>query len=134
MLRHNLRAPVNAMMRGRMAREPIFDWAIRHGMYAYDAPDPFGYIQKLGDYRMTDIGPLLTQDVLILGASHDHFIPKRLYSAELDALPNARSLTYRLMTDQENAGAHCNIGNPKLVLDTVADWLNGLNRRDADRS
>ncbi len=73
------------------------------------------------------------RDVLILGASHDHFIPKRLYSAELDALSNVRSLTYRLMTDQENADAHCNIGNPKLVLDTVADWLNGLKRRDADR-
>ncbi len=131
MLRRNLRAPVNAMMRTRMAREPIFDWAIRHGMYAYDAPDPFGYIKKLNDYRMTDIGPMLTQDVLILGASHDHFIPRRLYSAELDALPNARSLTYRLMTDRENAGAHCNVGNPKLVLDTVADWLNGLDRRDS---
>gem|GEM_PF-6561825 len=38
------------------------DWAVRHGMYAYDAPDPFGYIKKLDDFKMTDIGPHLTQD------------------------------------------------------------------------
>lgn len=131
MLRHNVRGPINAMMRQRMAREPQMDWAIRHGMYAYDAPDPFGYIKKLDDYQMTDIGPQITQDMLVLGAAEDHFISRELYAMELDALPNARSLTYRLMTAKEDGGGHCNVGNPKLVLDTVIDWLEGLNRRDA---
>lgn len=41
MLAHNLRAPLNAVLHKKMAAEPIMDWAIRHGMYAYDAPDPF---------------------------------------------------------------------------------------------
>lgn len=127
-----MRGPVNTVMKRKMAREPIIDWGIRHGMYAYDAPDPFGYIKKLSDYKMTDIGPMLWQDMLVIGANRDHFIPQSLYSMELDALPNVKSLTFRLMTESEDAGSHCNVGNPKLVLDTVADWLNALSRRDAE--
>jgi hypothetical protein len=101
-------------------------------MFAYDATDPFGYVQKLGDYKMTDVGPRVTQDMLVIGAERDHFIAKELYAMELNALPNVKSLIFRLMTAREGAGAHCNVGNPKLVLDTVADWLIGLNRRDGD--
>lgn len=131
MIRHNFRWPINAVMRKKMAVEPTIDWAIRHGMYAYDAADPFDYIKKLDDFKMTDIGPMLTQDVLVIGANWDHFIPRRLYQAELDALPNVRSLTYRLFTEKEDAGAHCNVGNPKLVLDTVMRWIAGIQERDA---
>lgn len=131
MLRHNVRRLVNAIMKKRMAAEPTMDWCIRHGMFAYDAPDPFGYMKKLDDYKMTDIGAQITQDMLVIGAAEDHFIAKELYAAELDSLPNVRSLTYRLMTAQEDGAGHCNVGNPKLVLDTVTDWMEGLNRRDA---
>lgn len=131
MIRHDFRWPINAVMRRKMAVEPTVDWAIRHGMYAYDAADPFGYIKKLDDFKMTDIGPRLTQDVLVIGANWDHFIPRKLYQAELDALPNVRSLTYRLFTEKEDAGAHCNVGNPKLVLDTVMRWIEGIQERDA---
>jgi len=132
LLHHNLRRPINTVMKRKMAREPIIDWGIRHGMFAYDAPDPFGYIKKLSDYKMTNIGPMLWQDMLVIGANRDHFIPQSLYSMELNALPNVKSLTFRLMTESEDAGSHCNVGNPKLVLDTVADWLNALSRRDAE--
>jgi pimeloyl-ACP methyl ester carboxylesterase len=134
MLNHNLRAPVNAVLRRKMAKSPVLDWGVRHGMFAYDAPDPFGYVKKLDDYKMTDIGERITQDMLVIGAEKDHFIAKELYAMELDALPNVKSLTFRLMTAREDAGAHCNVGNPRLVLDTVADWLIGLNRRDGDEA
>ena len=130
MLSHGISGPVNSILWKRMEKEPIMDWAIRHGMYAYDAPAPFGYIKKLNDYKMTDIGPRLSQDMLILGASHDHFIRRELYTMELDALPNVKSLTFRLMTEHEDAGGHCNVGNPKLVLDTVLDWISAVKRRD----
>lgn len=103
-------------------------------MYAYDAKDPFGYVKKLDDYKMTDIGPRLTQDMLILGARQDHFIPFELYSREIDALPNVKSLNFRLMTEKEDGGSHCNVGNPKLVLDIVDDWLTGLRRREEDNN
>ncbi|BAK98689.1 hypothetical protein OBV_14910 [Oscillibacter valericigenes Sjm18-20] len=134
MIRHGLRGPINTMMKKKMAADKTIDWAIRHGMYAYDTPDPFGYIRKLDDYKMTDIGPRLTQDVLILAASRDHFIPASLYKEEIDALPNVRSLTFRLMTEKEDGQGHCNVGNPKLVLDTVLLWLDGLKKRNMEGS
>ena len=42
---------------------------------------------------------------------------------EYDMLQNARSLTLRLLTDKQNAGAHCNVGNSKLVLDSIIKWV-----------
>lgn len=132
MIAHNIRGPIDSIMWRRMAQEPIMDWAIRHGMYAYDADTPFGYIKKLDDYKMTDVGHRITQDMLILGAGRDHFIRRELYAMELDALPNVKSLTFRLMTEQEDAGSHCNVGNPKLALDTVLDWIGFMKKRDGE--
>lgn len=134
MIKHNIRKPINAIIKRKMAAEPTVDWAVKHGMYAYDAADPFSYIKKLDNFKMTDIGPRLTQDMLVIGANRDHFIPCELYKAELDALPNVRSLTYRLFTDKEDAGSHCNVGNPKLVMDTVIDWITSIKRRDAEKT
>ena len=49
---------------------------------------------------------------------------------ELDALPNVRSLTYRLFTERENAGTHCSAGNVKLVLDFISNWIDLVKRTD----
>lgn len=38
-------------------------------------------------------------------------------------LQNARSLTLRLLTDKQNAGAHCNVGNSKIVFDSIIKWI-----------
>lgn len=44
--------------------------------------------------------------------------------------PNAKSLSFRLFTDKEEAQNHCNVGNGKLVLDTIDSWLDSLKKRD----
>ena len=45
----------------------------------------------------------------------------------MNALENVKSLTVRIFTDKEDAGAHCNIGNTKLVLDTMINWIQEIN-------
>lgn len=105
---------------------------VRHGMFAYDAPGSFGYVKKLNDYKMADIGPRITRDMLVIGAERGHFIAKELYAMDLNALPNVKSPTFRLMTAREDAGGRCNVGSPQSVPDTVADWLMGFNRRGGD--
>lgn len=77
-------------------------------------------------------GRHITQDVLILGATRDHFINYHLIGHEIDLLTNVKSLTFRLFTDKEGAENHCNVGNGKLALDTIDGWLTGLRRRDED--
>lgn len=132
MLRRNLKGPVNVMMDKMMRREQTVDWAMRHGMYAYEAKSPFDYLKKLGDFQMLDIAHRIKQDILVLGAAEDHFIMKELYKEELDALTNVRSLTYRLFTGEEAACNHCNVGNSKLVFDTMMSWIEQMKSRDCD--
>lgn len=52
----------------------MIKWGLNHALYAYEAKSPYDCIIKMGQYRMTNIAPLIEQDVLIIGANHDHFI------------------------------------------------------------
>ena len=42
---------------------------------------------------------------------------------QIEALTCARSVESRLFTAKEHADHHCQIGNTKLVLDTILDWI-----------
>lgn len=61
--------------------------------------------------------------MLILGANQDHFIDYHMIGPEINMLKNVHSLTFRLFTEKEEAQNHCNVGNPKLVMDTIGKWL-----------
>ena len=102
----------------------MFKWAFNHGLYAYGGGTPYGIILKMQKFSVTDIAPLITQDMLILGANKDHFIDYHLVNKEIDTLTNVKSLTVRIFTDKEGAGDHCNLGNGKLAMDTIIDWIN----------
>ncbi|MDD3252048.1 MAG: hypothetical protein PHV18_05740 [Lachnospiraceae bacterium] len=106
-----------------MKNNELVRWNLEHGMYAYGAKNPCDYIHKIRQFTLTGIGERITQDVLIIGAREDHFINPRLFHQEYDQLTRVRSLTYRMFTNEQNAGAHCNVGNTKLVLDTMLDWI-----------
>lgn len=94
-----------------------------HGMYAYEAKTPYKYLIKMNKYQIMDIASLIDQDMLIIGANQDHFIKYHIVGEEITALKNVKSLTVRIFTDKENAGAHCNVGNTKLILDTMISWI-----------
>ena len=122
-------APVmNAIYKKAMTKNELIRWNLSHGMYAYGADSPMGYIRKVSRFTLKGIGDKIDQDVLILGAKEDHFIAPRLFHEEYDLLPNVRSLTFRLFTARQDAGGHCNVGNAKLALDSIADWINGVKR------
>lgn len=73
-------------------------------------------------------------NVTIIGANQDHFINYKLIGQEINMFPNAKSLSFRLFTDKEEAQNHCNVGNGKLVLDTIDSWLDSLKKRDKKKS
>lgn len=103
-------------------------------MYAYEADSAYGYAQKLKLYDIAPIADKVTQDILIIGANQDHFINYKLIGQEINMFPNAKSLSFRLFTDKEEAQNHCNVGNGKLVLDTIDSWLDSLKKRDKKKS
>lgn len=78
---------------------------------------------KLKLFDLEPIADRITQDMLIIGANQDHFIDYRLVGKKISVLRNVRSLTFRLFTDKEDAQNHCNVGNGKIVLDTICNWI-----------
>ena len=130
LMKLHARTLLNIVFGKKAKSSPIIDWGIKHGCYAYEAKDAYSYAKKLKLYDLAPVADRITQDVLILGANDDHFINYHLVGREIDMLTNVKSLTFRLFTDKENAQNHCNIGNGKLALDTICDWIGEMNDRN----
>ena len=125
------RSLINFVFGRKAQKEPVIDWGLKHGCYAYEAKDAYEYALKLKLYDIEPIADRITQDVLIVGANQDHFIDYRLIGREINMLTNAKSLTFRLFTDKEDAQNHCNVGNGKIVLDMICGWIEQI---DAERA
>lgn len=123
LIKMKCRAVINALFNRAAKKDPTIDWGLKHGCYAYEAKDAYGYAKKLMLYDLSPVAKKITQDVLILGANQDHFINYKMIGKEINMLKNVRSLTFRLMTDKEHAQNHCNCGNSKLVFDTICNWI-----------
>ena len=117
---------INLVFGKKAKKEPVIDWGIKHGCYAYEAKDAYGYAKKLKLYDLEPVADKITQDMLIIGANQDHFIDYRLIGREINMLKNVKSLTFRLFTDKEDAQNHCNVGNGKIVLDTICSWIQSI--------
>ena len=117
---------INLVFGKKAKKEPVIDWGIKHGCYAYEAKDAYGYAKKLKLYDLEPVADKITQDMLIIGANQDHFIDYRLIGREINMLKNVKSLTFRLFTDKEDAQNHCNVGNGKVVLDTICSWIHSI--------
>ncbi len=63
------------------------------------------------------------QDVLLLGGENDAFQPPILLRKQAEALTEARSVTTRVFTEAEHADQHCQMGNLRLALTVMTDWL-----------
>jgi pimeloyl-ACP methyl ester carboxylesterase len=66
---------------------------------------------------------MVKQDVLILTGRNDHFIPFRAHDMQIKALTNAKSVTGRVFTKEEQAHNHCQVGNTGLALDVMVKWI-----------
>ena len=132
MMKLHAKPLLNLVFGIKCKKDPMVNWAIRHGMYAYEADSPYDWAKKLARYDIRPVAHRLTQDVLILGASADHFIDYHKVSQEIDAMTNVRSLTFWLFTEQESAADHCQVGNAKLALDTIMHWITETDRKNAE--
>lgn len=127
---HNFKWIINAIFNTKAKTDEMIRWGLEHGKYAYGARDAFEYAKKLEQFQIMDVADKITQDILIVGANKDHFIPYTMIGSEINAMKNVSSLTFRLFTDKEDACNHCNCGNVKLTFDTFMDWIMQIKRRD----
>ena len=119
---------INVMTNKLMKKDQMMNWGISHGKFAFNCKTAYEYLRIIDKYQLADIGVLINQDFLLIGAERDHFIPKEFYKTVIDEIQNVRSLCYRLFTHNENAETHCNTGNMKLVLDFIIGWIEGLSK------
>ncbi|MFC1976171.1 alpha/beta hydrolase, partial [Chloroflexota bacterium] len=100
------------------------DQLINQWMYITDASTPAEWNGLLQHYSVSDIAPQIHQDVLLLAGAEDHMIPLEEYHKTMNGLTNARSVTGRIFTAEDHAQNHCQVGNIKLALDVILQWVN----------
>jgi alpha-beta hydrolase superfamily lysophospholipase len=66
---------------------------------------------------------LVDQDVLLLAGERDRFQPVILYHKQMKALTKAKSVTGRIFTRADRSENHCGIGNIRLPLEVMVEWL-----------
>jgi len=84
--------------------------------------DAFEYAWQMNSKNLhTD---MIKQHVLVITGKNDHFIPYKLHSKLIKSLIHAESVTDIVFTKKDQAHNHCSVGNIKLSLDTMIEWLN----------
>jgi pimeloyl-ACP methyl ester carboxylesterase len=108
----------------KMKKMPQENWGAKNLMYITKKDNPYEASKVLLDFNEENLkSDLVTQDVLILSGAEDHFIPLKMHHLQVKALTNAKSVTERIFTIAEQGQNHCQVGNIKLALDTMADWI-----------
>lgn len=108
---------------------PGVAWAIAHGRHVSGSATTSELLRWLKRMRTAPFSARLTQDVLLLAGAEDHIVPLGQLHRQAEALENVRSLTTRIFTAQDHAQAHCQVGNLRLALDCVHDWMDFQLRR-----
>ncbi len=99
------------------------DHVINQWMYITGSSTPAKWNRLLEHYSVSDIAGQIGQDVLLLAGAEDHMIPLKEYEKNMEGLTNARSLSGRVFTAEEQAQNHCQIGNLQLALDVILGWI-----------
>lgn len=108
----------------------LADWALSQGMYITGTKTAYEFYQNLAKHTLSGIEDNLTQDILLLAGEKDHYIPTNQYYRLKGRIRHARSLTFRLFTEAEGGGQHCQIGNHMLAVNTILDWLDQVYQPD----
>ena len=132
---NHMRGFMNAMARWKFElREGMAPWMVDQLKFITQRAEPLDALEiylELNEENMH--ADRITQDVLVLSSSADHFIPAKMHEMQLRALTHARSVTGRMFTEREHAQNHCQIGNLRLALETMADWIERLPAREHGR-
>ena len=127
-------AIVNAAVASVRKTDLLTDWVIAQGERVMDCATPADVFAAWRQYRTDDISSLVTQDVLLMAGSKDHYMPLTMLPDQLMTLTAAHSVTARVFTEAESAQNHCQIGNMGLALKVILDWLDETGGRADNRT
>jgi pimeloyl-ACP methyl ester carboxylesterase len=108
----------------KMKKDEHHNWFAENSMYISNIDNPLKASMKMMDMTDENSQPeRITQDVLILSARNDHFIPIKLHKMMIKSLKNAKSVKGIIYTKETSAHNHCQIGNIPLVCKDILDWI-----------
>ena len=114
----------NKSMINKMEKDIQYAWFVNHLMDITNLKVPIDAFDVLLQFNEENLSSdLITQDVLILTGKEDHLIPFKTHQMQINALVNARSVTGRVFTREDQAQNHCQVGNLKLALKEMAEWI-----------
>ena len=122
---------VNGMVARVARKKPVVQWGVEQGMHVTGTTSAFEFLQRSTRFHTADVSALIRQDVLLLAGSEDHFVPIEQWHQQIRILTNARSITARLFTRSERAQNHCQVGNYRVALMTIVNWLDAMVRTDS---
>lgn len=122
-------ALVNALVGALMGNNLVLEWGVKQGMHVTGTSSPYAFLRESMRYETTSISSDVTQDVLVMAGAEDHYVPVNQLTQQVNLLTNARSVTARLFTRGEQAQNHVHVGNLRLSLDVMLNWLEGLELR-----
>ncbi len=96
-------------------------WLILQGYHVFGVDSLPKYYQETKKYATRHISQYITQDVLLLAGEEDIYTP--FMASQQQALINAKSVTCRVFTAEENASHHCQVGNLMLALSYIIEWI-----------
>lgn len=99
-------------------------WTTGNLMYITDKKTPLDAMEIA--FRMNEENihsERVKQDVLLLSGRENHFIGFKMHKKQVGALINAKSVTDRAFTKETHAQNHCQIGNIRLALDVMMEWI-----------
>ncbi len=117
---------INALLTRAAKRSPVIAWGLEQGQHVTGTHSPYEFLLKVRCFTTAAISARVTQDVLLLAAAHDHYVPRSQLDDQVKTLRHARSLTTRVFTRAEHAQNHCHIGNLALSLKVMVDWLDSM--------
>lgn len=115
---------MNYLAELKMKKLPQEKWGIYNLMYITKKATPLEASKVMLEFNEKNLNShLVKQDVLILTGAEDHFIPLKMHHKQVQALTQAKSITERIFTREDQGHNHCQVGNFGLALDVMAEWI-----------
>ena len=117
---------IDATLPRLVRQRPVLEWGIAQACHVFGREKPAGAFRVAQTLHTRDVSERVRQDVLLLAGAQDHYVPLSQLWDQMRLLSNARSITTRVFTAQEQAQAHCQVGNLPLAISTISDWAHRI--------
>ncbi|MCO1604681.1 alpha/beta hydrolase family protein [Desulfosporosinus nitroreducens] len=124
---HRRKKIANRILSFLRGKSLIADWALMQGMYITGTKTPYDYYRELLKHHLPQrVCDQLTCHVLLLAGEKDHYIPSNQFYKLSNKIKRAKSLSTRMFTEADGGEQHCQIGNHKLAIDEIYNWIKSV--------